>query len=56
MLRLIADGKSNPEIAEELVIAPGTVERHVSNLLAKTGLRNRAELTRYAVEHALTEG
>lgn len=54
VLRLIADGKSNPQIAGALVIAPGTVGRHVSNLLAKTGLSNRAELTRYAVEHGLT--
>lgn len=43
VLALIAAGKSNPEIAEELVIAPGTVGRHVSNLLAKTGLKNRVE-------------
>ena len=53
VLRLIADGKSNPQIAEALVIAPGTVGRHVSNLLAKTGLKNRVELSRYAVQHGL---
>lgn len=55
VLRQIADGKSNPEIAETLVIAPGTVGRHVSNLLAKTGLKNRVEVTRYATEHGLIE-
>ena len=55
VLRLIADGKSNPEIAEELVIAPGTAGRHVSNLLAKTGLKNRVELARYAARHGLIE-
>ena len=54
VLGLIAAGKSNPEIAEELVIAPGTVGRHVSNLLAKTGLKNRVELTTYAHQHGLT--
>ena len=54
VLGLIAAGKSNPEIAEVLVIAPGTVGRHVSNLLGKTGLRNRVELTRYASDHGLT--
>ena len=53
VLRLIADGKSNPEIAAELVIAPGTAGRHVSNLLAKTGLRNRTELATYAADQGL---
>ena len=53
---MIAAGKSNPEIAEELVIVPGTVGRHVSHLLAKTGLKNRVELAGYAHEHGLTGG
>ena len=53
VLRLIAAGNSNPQIAEQLVIAPATVGRHVSNLLAKTGLSNRTELTRYAIEQGL---
>ena len=56
VLRLIADGHSNPQIAAQLVIAPGTVGRHVSNLLAKTGLSNRVDLTRYAIEHGLLDG
>jgi DNA-binding NarL/FixJ family response regulator len=42
--RLIADGKSNREIGEALVVSPKTVERHVTNVLAKLGLRNRTEL------------
>jgi len=42
--RLVADGNSNREIAEALVVSPKTVERHVTNILAKLGLRNRTEL------------
>lgn len=43
---LVASGASNPEIAEALFLARKTVERHVSNILAKTGSRNRTELAR----------
>lgn len=42
--RLVADGNSNREIADVLVVSPKTVERHVTNVLAKLGLRNRTEL------------
>ena len=42
--RLVAGGASNPEIAEALFVARKTVERHISNILAKTGARNRTEL------------
>jgi DNA-binding CsgD family transcriptional regulator len=42
--RLISAGASNPEIARELFLSRKTVERHVSNLLRKVGVRNRAEL------------
>ena len=41
---LVADGRINREIAEALVLSPKTVERHVTNVLAKLGLRNRTEL------------
>ena len=41
---LIAEGASNPEIAKHLFLSRKTVERHVSNALAKAGVRNRAEL------------
>ena len=43
---LIADGNSNPEIAGRLFLSRKTVERHVSNILARTGARNRTDLAR----------
>ena len=53
VLRLIAAGKSNREIAEELFISPNTAGHHVSNLLNKTGSSNRVELANYAARHDL---
>jgi DNA-binding NarL/FixJ family response regulator len=42
--RRVADGASNREIAEVLAVSPKTVDRHLTNILAKLGLRNRTEL------------
>ena len=53
VLRLVAAGRSNPQIADELVISLNTVQRHVSNILAKTGCANRTEAGSYAHRHAL---
>jgi DNA-binding CsgD family transcriptional regulator len=53
VLRLIAAGKSNAQIAGDLVISQNTVIRHVSNIYAKTGAANRAEATAYALRHGL---
>jgi DNA-binding CsgD family transcriptional regulator/pimeloyl-ACP methyl ester carboxylesterase len=55
VLSLIAAGKSNPQIADELVLSINTVQRHVSNILAKTGLANRAEAAAYAARHGLAD-
>ena len=55
VLALVAAGKSNADIAEQLVISPNTVVRHVSNILAKTGSANRTEAARYASQHGLAE-
>src|SRR5262249_9359607 len=53
VVRLIADGKSNREIAEALVISRFTVERHVNHILAKTGASNRTQVAGYAHRHRL---
>jgi Bacterial regulatory proteins, luxR family len=47
-------GLSNPEIADRLYITPKTVETHVGNLLAKLGLRNRAQAAAYATRHKIS--
>ncbi len=52
---MVAAGKSNADIAEQLVISPNAVVRHVSNILAKTGSANRTEAGRYASQHGLAE-
>ncbi|MEW2407703.1 response regulator transcription factor [Streptomyces griseoviridis] len=55
ILKLVAEGHSSVEIAELLVISHRTVERHRANLLQKLGLKDRLELTRYAVRVGLIE-
>jgi DNA-binding NarL/FixJ family response regulator len=53
VLRLIAAGRSNPQIAAALVISPSTVAKHVSNIFDKTGTANRAQAAVYARDHGL---
>jgi predicted ATPase/DNA-binding CsgD family transcriptional regulator len=52
---LIAQGKSNGEIAGELVLSKRTVEKHIANILSKLGLTSRAQLVRWAIGHGLTQ-
>jgi DNA-binding NarL/FixJ family response regulator len=54
VLGLIADGHTTKEIAAVLQLSPRTVDRHRDNLLHKLGLRNRVELTRFALREAVT--
>ena len=54
VLALLVDGLSNDEIAERLVISPGTVRHHVSACISKLGASNRTHAAALAVEHGLT--
>lgn len=53
ILCLIADGYTNPEIAEKLFISPSTVDSHRKNLLAKLNMKNTASLIKFAMENKL---
>jgi len=53
VLRLLADGLTNPQIAERLVVSQPTVNTHVAALFNKLGVNSRSAATRYAVEHHL---
>jgi two-component system, NarL family, response regulator NreC len=53
VLFMLAEGKTNDEIAVELVISPHTVARHRENLMGKLGLHNRSELVKYAIRKGL---
>lgn len=53
VLRHVSGGKTNKEIATELVLSERTVERHVSNIFAKLGVSTRAAATAFAYEHQL---
>jgi DNA-binding NarL/FixJ family response regulator len=55
VVKLIAEAHSSREIAEMLFISVKTVERHRANVLEKLGMRDRVELTRYAVRRGLIE-
>lgn len=55
VLKLIAEGNTSKEIASMLVISIKTVDRHRTNMLGKLGMRDRVDLTRYAIRRGLTE-
>ena len=56
VLTLIAAGKSNSEIAQELVLSVRTVERHITNIYTKINARGRADATSYVLNHGLARG
>ncbi len=53
VLRLIASGANNREIARRLFLSEGTVKNHVSNILTRLGLRDRTQAALYARDHHL---
>jgi DNA-binding NarL/FixJ family response regulator len=53
VLKLIAEGRSNAEIAEALIVSAATVKTHVNRIFYKTGARDRAQAVRYAYEHGI---
>ncbi|HEV2773845.1 MAG TPA: response regulator transcription factor [Thermoleophilaceae bacterium] len=55
VVKLIAEGHSTREIAEILVISEKTVERHRANTLEKLGMRDRVDITRYAIRRGIVE-
>lgn len=55
VVKLIAEAYSTDEMADILNISPKTVERHRGNILAKLEMRDRVEVTRYAIRRGLVE-
>ena len=55
VIKLIAEGLTSEEIAQALIISHKTVDRHRANILEKLGMRNRVDLTRYAIKRGLVE-
>ncbi|GAB4365636.1 MAG: response regulator transcription factor [Elainellaceae cyanobacterium] len=53
VVQYVARGMANREIAQELNVSQRTIESHVSNMLGKTGLHNRTELARWAIENSM---
>ena len=53
--KLVAESHSSEQIAQLLNISPKTVERHRENILAKLGMRDRVQLTRWAIRHGLVD-
>jgi DNA-binding NarL/FixJ family response regulator len=55
VLRLVASGRGNREIAAALFVSPNTVASHVRAILAKTGAANRTEAAAFAIRHGLAD-
>jgi len=53
VLRVVAQGLTNEQVAERLVISPRTVDTHLTSIYSKIGVSSRTAATRYAIEHHL---
>jgi len=53
VVQFVARGLGNKQIAEQMNVSQRTIESHVSNMLGKTGLHNRTELARWAIESSM---
>ena len=53
VLRVVAEGLTNEQVAERLVISPRTVDTHLTSIYRKIGISSRSAATRYAIEHHL---
>ena len=53
VLRLVAQGLTNEQVAKQLVISPRTVNSHLTSIFSKIGVSSRGAATRYAIEHNL---
>jgi two-component system response regulator NreC len=53
ILKLVADGNNNQEIASQLFLSPATVQTHRANIMAKLNMHSLANLTKYAIKHGL---
>jgi DNA-binding NarL/FixJ family response regulator len=53
VLRLVAQGLTDAQVAEQLVISPRTVNFHLASIYSKLGVSSRSAATRYAIEHQL---
>jgi DNA-binding NarL/FixJ family response regulator len=53
VLRLVATGRSNPQVAADLVLSEKTVARHLSNIFTKLDVRSRTAATAFAFEHGV---
>lgn len=53
VVQFVAQGMKNQDIAEQMKVSQRTIESHVSNMLGKTGLKNRTELARWAIESSM---
>ncbi len=55
VLQLLAEGHTNQEIADKLVLSPYTIQTHIQNIMQKLNLHSRADLIKYAIRHGLTD-